>query len=120
MGAENQNFSMNEGETRDLQITIFDLDADPTGNTRKDLTNVQSITWNMCIGRNCIHNNDPIITKTLGEGITLVDASQGEIAIAIDLVDTDEKQGVYWHQATVVDTNSKTSTVTTGRATIKS
>ena len=118
MAKINQNIRMHEGETRDVTVIVADLDADPEGETPKNLNNAQSITWSVYERRKA--SADAIIEKTLDDGISITDGPNGKFLVGLVLVDTEDKEGVYVHKTAVVDAQGRRSVVTTGRLTIKS
>lgn len=50
---------------------------------------------------------ETVATKTVGSGITLVDAEAGEVEISLTSVDTDINPGEYLCELLVTDTNEK-------------
>lgn len=61
----------------------------------------------------------PLITKALGAGIELTDDSQVAFDVTLDAADTEGLHGAYYHEAEIIETNGKVSTVTVGSVTIR-
>lgn len=59
------------------------------------------------------------VRKSLGEGIELAEDSQTAFEVTLDAADTDGLHGCYYHEAEVIETNGKVSTVTVGTVTIR-
>ena len=101
MTAKNQNFSMYDGETKVLTITM---------NPIKDLTSA-TIDWFLTT------INDPstaVVTKSIGSGITVTDLTNGVFDVTVDPADTEGLEGKHLHWVRVVDGNSDDAVVTTG------
>lgn len=110
MTATGQNFTMYQGDTLELEVTV----TDPTNNDAVvDLTNC-SLTWVL------YRQNQAgvILTKTVGSGITITDASNGEFKITLDPSDTLNLYGLYRHESELKDPTNKISTLFIGKADI--
>ncbi len=92
------NLMMFQGEYKSITVGV-EVDG-----VAVDLTNVDSIDWVMGVNENA----DASLTKTLGDGIELTNAANGQFAIVLSGVDTSSlTPGVYYHQATY-DLNGQT------------
>lgn len=60
-----------------------------------------------------------LIRKRLGDGIEMDPDDQTAFLVSLDAADTEGMHGCYYHEAEVIETNSKVSTVTTGTVTIR-
>jgi|APHM01.1.fsa_nt_gi Domain of unknown function (DUF2479). len=99
------------GDTAVVEVTVRQ-DGSP-----KDLSNA-TITFALSRFR----GDEPIIEKTLGNGVTITDALAGVLRIEIEgdeTADLGEADGEDYHyEVAVRDNNSATATVTTGTWTI--
>lgn len=59
-----------------------------------------------------------LITKTVGNGITIADAAGGVLVIVLAPADTDELAGVYVHELEITDSAGDKATVFDGRLTL--
>ena len=109
-----QDFSMHSGDDRVLEITIRENDHGTL-----DITGA-AITW--ALSRIVTDKVEPkgaaIVTKTVGSGITITNAHNGHVEVAITETDTDDLAGTYYHEMQLV-LSGDTSTVMYGTVTIK-
>ncbi len=105
-----QDVEMIAGDTRNLNITVFD--EDNGGN--KNIANA-TIKW-------VLYNEETdttTLTKTLGSGITITNGLFGQFTVAITPANTVSlTPGVYYHEVEVTDETGNVSTVLTGHITI--
>lgn len=102
-------FTMYQGDSHILEVTVIDVDGDAVDITGTD------IRWQLAKN---VRAADPLIAKAVGDGITIVNGPTGRFDVAIDPEDTLVLKGGYYHEAEV-DDGGVISTVLTGKATIK-
>lgn len=64
-------------------------------------------------------NDEVLVTKELGDGITVRDEQNGEWEINLVSADTEDLEGSYYHEARVVDGDGNESVVSVGEFVIK-
>jgi uncharacterized membrane protein len=101
-------FTMYAGDSKTLAVTVRDAD-----NVVVDLSGY-TITWALSAS---VYDAEPLVSKTIGSGITVVDAAAGRFNVTIDPDDTADLRGAYYFEAEIVLSGSVT-TVLTGTATI--
>lgn len=89
-----QDFTLVSGDTLALEIVI----TDPTG-AAVDLTTAAAITW-LLIDR---RTRQPVITKTLADGITVGEIYQNVIIVNLAPADSAALAGLYAHELEVRD-----------------
>ena len=104
-------FVMRSGDDQIIEVTVKD-----ESDVVVDLTGAAAIKWGLYDG--------PVLgveqaVKTVGSGVTIVDAANGRFDIAIDPADTSSLEGRFHHEAEITDSASKIRTVMVGTATIK-
>lgn len=99
--------SFYSGDSRNLIISVID-----ENNTEIDLTGA-AIEWVL------INQGEIILSKSIGSGITINNASGGQFAIALTVNDTRKLLGTYPHMARVTTSNGNSSIVLTGTITIQ-
>lgn len=110
--ATKTDFSFFSGDTQTLKITVNDGATPPVA---KDLTGA-TITWGLAKRQ----GKAPFLTKTIGSGITVTDAVNGELEVAIDPADTaDVKGGSYYHELEITDSIGNIATAAYGDVTIE-
>ena len=87
--------SMVSGDTKILSIT-----AQTSTGTALNL-NGAVITWQLFP----LGGGTALLTKTIGGGITITDASNGVFQVKIDPADTADLAGSYNHEAQITDTD---------------
>lgn len=109
--ATKSDFEFFSGDTQKLKYTIDDADAAPA---RKDLTGA-TITWGLAK----LQGKAPFLTKTIGSGITVTDAANGELDVDLDPADTaDVRGGDYYHELEIIDSLGNKATSAYGTITI--
>lgn len=98
--------SLYSGDSRNLIISVTD-----ENNTPVNLDNA-TIKWILSSQDNIV------LTKSNGKGITISNASQGQFIIALAVSDTQDLNGNYVHAARVTTSNAESSIVLTGAVTI--
>lgn len=110
----NQHFEMISGDTATITVTVDDGAGGVV-----DLTGA-TVTFAMSKDKpGSRFNATAKITKTVGDGVTLTDPTNGVMTVALDAADTDDLSGRYHYEIEVTDTSSNVATVTTGIITIK-
>lgn len=64
------------------------------------------------------HAATPVVEKTIGDGITVVDAGAGRYNIVIDSADTASRRGDWYHECEALDSNGKRATALYGVMTV--
>lgn len=98
------------GDHLNLQVTA----TNPAG-TALDLTGAQTIKWQAFAYSKAVPSGAAVISKTLGSGITIINATSGRFDIGLVPGDTSALDGDYYHEAELTDAASKISTLFTGR-----
>lgn len=106
MTAERQDFEMMSGDDHTLNATIRDaLEAE--NGVVIDLSGLSAAEWVLSKRKNTAE----LINKTLGSGITVVDAANGRLDVTMVPADTAALKGKYYHECEIVDVSGKTKTV---------
>jgi hypothetical protein len=107
-------FSMHSGDTRTLEITVKDEDS--------AVVNISTATITWALSKQDSASVAPkgaaIVTKTVGDGVTITDGPNGRVDVAISAADTSALSGDYYHELEVT-ISSSVSTVLFGTVTIK-
>lgn len=103
-------FTMYAGDHKTLRISVLDGDGDAAS-----LVGVTALRWQLALG----YNRNILISKSLGDGVTVTDAAGGIFTVDLVRADTEALKGNYVHEAEVVDADGDIATVIFGRATIK-
>jgi len=105
--------SMHSGDTRKLQVTIVDESS-----AAVDLTSA-SIIWALSkkAADEVLPRGSAIVTKSIGDGITVIDAVTGRVDILIDSADTASLAGDFYHEMQLT-LGGSVSTVLYGTVTI--
>jgi len=102
------NFDMYSGNAKVLVFTVYDK---PNG----DVVNITGAT---AVKFQIFHDSpatgDPVVSKTLGSGITLSDPTNGQFTVTLTSVNTSGFSGRYYYEAEVTDSSSRVETVATG------
>jgi hypothetical protein len=109
MTATQQNFTVTAGDSMTLLFTI----TDSSTKAAVDLSGA-AITWALGITVKAT----PIVTKTVGSGITITDAANGKLSVALVPTDTAKLAGRFYHEVQITDVIGDVSTVANGTATI--
>jgi hypothetical protein len=91
-------FTLFAGNARKLVVSVVN---DDTGEP-EDLTEVD-LLWQASRGNAAKFSSIPVLTKTIGTGITVIDAINGELEIMLDADDTENLSGTYYHELLLVD-----------------
>jgi hypothetical protein len=110
VGATNQDFGIYSGNSPTISITVYQSD----GVTPLNLTGMTA-QWRLC----SLFDPTPIVTKTVGAGISILNAAAGTVAISLTTADTDNLGGQpYRHELEIIDGAGNRTTVTTGTVTV--
>jgi hypothetical protein len=101
-------FIMFAGDTKILEVTVKD-----TAGAAVDITGTV-IRWQLA---KSVRALVPLIEKSVGDGLEIVDGPTGRFDVTVDPDNTLELKGNYYHEAEV-DDGGIISTVMTGKATI--
>jgi hypothetical protein len=91
-------FTLFAGNARKLIVSVVN---DDTGEP-EDLTDVE-LFWQASRGTTAKFSSVPVLTKTIGNGITVIDAINGELEIMLDADDTENLNGTYYHELLLID-----------------
>lgn len=93
------------GEDKSLSCIIFQAD----GETRQDLTGWTGLSWLVKEDPDD-EDEDALVTKTLGSGITVTDAVQGVVTVTVSDDDIAELEGetAYYHELKRTDDGLET------------
>ena len=105
----NQHFVMWSGDDKVITVTVYDNDDDVV-----DITDA-TITWRL--SQNV--DSAALITKTVGDGITISDPTNGIFTITLEPSDTAPLSGRYYHECEITDATGDISTGAVGHATIQ-
>ena len=100
------------GDTRTIRATVEQSPGVPF-----NLTGA-SIKWQMFAMSGGTFTGSPIISKSVGSGITITDAGAGIFHISLLSADTTGLAGTYYHESEVTLPGSIVHTVFTGTITI--
>ena len=110
MTAEAAPFEMTQGETRILEVTVYDEVG--------AIVNLLGATARFGFA-NAGKPWTTIESKTIGDGITVIDATNGVLQVKLDDVDTQGRHGKYVFELDMTDAQSNVSTILVGEFTIK-
>lgn len=106
-------FTMFSGNAKVLEFTVYDK---PGGDV-VTLVGATAIKWQL------FHMTpataDPIISKTLGSGITVTSPAGGIYEVVLAAVDTTSLAGLYYYETELVDADGYKETVDSGTINIK-
>jgi len=109
-----QDLEIHAGNDLVLPVTVT---ADGTSaGERVDLTGTTKIVW--AVSRRDVDGFIRLITKELGDGITLTDSGEGVFEITLSASETLNLHGPYLHEARVTDADGHKSTVLSGNLTV--
>lgn len=91
-------FTLFAGNARKLVVSVVN---DDTGEP-EDLTEVE-LHWQASRGTATKFSLTPVLTKSIGSGITVIDAINGELEIMLDADDTENLSGTYYHELLLID-----------------
>ena len=98
------------GDSLNLQVTV----TDSTTNLPKSLIGVLSARW--WFGKKA--GQPATVQKSIGSGVTIIDAINGRLDILINPSDTASLKGSYVHELELVDASNRVQTVMAGAFTI--
>lgn len=108
-------FDMFAGNGRKL---IIDIVADETGDP-EDITDA-TVLWQCARGTTTKFSRTPVITKTMGHGIVVSDASGGVVEVSLTAADTASlPAGTYYHELLVIDVTGDQQNLVADTFTIK-
>ncbi len=109
-----QNFNMKSGDSKALEVTVRDA-----AGVAVPLAGTASVEWNVARTARSV----PVLTKTLGGGVTIIAANAalgevncGRLDIAISHTDSEALDGEFVHDCLLVDVSGGRSTIFQGRA----
>lgn len=102
------------GNSRKLVITVIN---DDTGDP-EDLTDV-TLRWQCSRGTADKFSATPIMTKTIGTGITVTDALEGTVEILLDADDTENLSGTFYCELLMVDVTGDQQNIIADTFTVK-
>lgn len=104
-----QNFTMNVGETKQINFYVTDTNGDPVNLTSS------TIEWAM----SATSLSTPLIDKSTDTtGVAIISATGGLFRVYLDPTDTTGYPGVYYHEARYVDSAGSEAVVALGYVTI--
>lgn len=104
---ESQDFALYSGDSKKLNASIVDENNAPL-----NLTNA-TFKWVLA------NDTATVLSKSIGNGITITNAPYGQCTISITTADTQSLSGTYIHEARVTDSNGNSSIVFSGTVTVK-
>ena len=107
MTANNQNFQMYAGDSKNIVVTCRQEDG-------KDL-NLTGATIKWVLKKTVLAGTNDL-SKATGSGITITDAVKGKFEIKLNATDTTSLLNSYYHKAEVTDSSGNVSTVLVGNA----
>jgi hypothetical protein len=106
VAATYQNFELYSGNALTVEFTVYQND----GRTPFNLSGASAI-WRLC----SLFDPAPVITKTIGAGLTITNAAAGIVSLSLSSSDTDPLGSQpYRHELEVIDGSGNPTTVTTG------
>lgn len=109
MTARMQNFDMVSGDTKIIEVTVWDADE----GKKLDLTGA-NIEWTIFRKPHKIE----VTTKTVGSGITVTSPTEGVLRIRMDPEDTKNLEGLFDHRLRI-EKDGQVTTVTEGELRIR-
>lgn len=103
------NFSLIEGDTKAITVTVKDRDG--------DVVDITGATINWQAAKNP-HATATLTKATGGSGISITSGTGGQFRITIDAADTANLSGDFYHEAQVTFSDGTIATVLTGKMTI--
>lgn len=102
-------FTMYAGDTKNVEITVTDEEG-----LVIDLTDCE-LFWELS---RIVGVQPPLLDKEIGSGLTVVTAAAGRFDVRLEPEDTESLEGVYYHEAKLVDDQGDVSTILSGWITI--
>jgi hypothetical protein len=98
-----QNIEIEQEDSKIIQVTVYDQ-----SNSILDLSGY-TVLWKV------FKNKDSImLTKTIGNGITLTNPTEGVFEILVSSIDTQNLLGKYFHSCKIIDGLGNTSKIFSG------
>lgn len=104
-----QDFEMVSGDSKNIYVEVKDAEGTP-----KDLSGM-GLKWQLWRYPGYVA---PSISKDENHGITLIDPVSGKFRIELEPQDTEKLEGLYLHEAGVVDREGNITTILAGNAVI--
>lgn len=108
MTATGQNFTIYQGDDKEVYVTTYD--------ENDAVLNITSCTINWVAYKRYPENI--VLTKTTASGIVLTVPASGIFRIDFDPVDTENLLGEYNHECELIDTGLNVSTILVGTMTV--
>jgi hypothetical protein len=106
MADTNQNVEIHIGDSKRICLTIYDEDD--------NLLDITDYTLYYYVYES---SGNPLITKSSGDGITIVNAGNGSCTVDFEPSDTENMSGDYKHEVDITD-GTDVYTVMTGKLTV--
>jgi hypothetical protein len=103
-----QNFSMFSGNDVTLEVELTDVQGSPE--TPLILIGTQELIF--AIGRRGA--TEPLVTKTLDDGITITDAANGMIEILLSAAEMEPLVGIFQHELRITNQQGNKATLMYG------
>lgn len=88
--------------------------TDPAGSP-VDLTGFTAVRWQMSKSAS---KRPPQLEKSIGDGVVITSAVDGEFEVTLDSADTEDLKGDFYHEVEVKDASGRPATVLSGTITI--
>jgi len=105
-----QTFSLFSGNDAKLSVTLTDADTGEALN----LTGTLELVW--ALAKNA--QATALLTKTLGAGVVITDASAGIVEVTLDAADTEPLKGTFYQEMRLTNSVGKKSTLLYGEVEI--
>jgi hypothetical protein len=105
-------FSAFSGNDITLIVTVVNEDED--GSPALDLTGAQALIWVLAKKQ----GGNPILTKTLLDGVSIEDAVGGIVHVELTAVESEPLKDDYYHEMRLTNVDGKKSTLMYGAVTI--
>lgn len=109
----------NIGEAPDLYFSgdhlVLEVTVQDDAGSVLDLTGIQALVWELA---KTVKSSTAHVTKSIGSGITVINATSGRVDVAIVPADTASLKGEKYHEMQMTDSNGNVSTVMYGKFTI--
>lgn len=94
------------GDDLVIEVTVQDGSGEPLS-----LSGLQSAKFDIATAP----GEDPLVSKSLGAGVAVTDASIGRLNVTLDASDTEGMSGAFEYELEVVDASGKRQTPVYGR-----
>lgn len=98
--------TLNAGDDKTLEIVVLD-----EAGSQVDISEVTEIVWLLAAS---VSSETSIIQKTLSNADIVLIASPGRFDVTLDVLDTADLSGLYYHEARVTFADGRSSTVVAG------